>query len=63
MVVDQSSEDYIYLNIPRMPDIDNIELTEEELAQVAGGTTWGCAIGGGIAAKYICDFIDGYMEN
>lgn len=39
VVVDQSDESTIYFNIPRKVDIDSLQLTEEQLEQVAGGIT------------------------
>ncbi|AEE48587.1 class IIb bacteriocin, lactobin A/cerein 7B family [Haliscomenobacter hydrossis] len=39
VVVDQSDESTIYFNIPRQVDLDSLELTEEQLEQVAGGIT------------------------
>lgn len=41
VVDDQSDQSLIYLNIPAKIDIDELELTDEELNHVAGGgTTW-----------------------
>lgn len=37
VVVDQTDESTIYFNIPRQVNIDSLELTEEQLEQVAGG--------------------------
>lgn len=39
VVVDQTDETTVYLNIPRQVDVDALELTEEQLEQVAGGIT------------------------
>ena len=36
-VVDQSDSNQIHLNIPRKPNFENVELSEEELEVVAGG--------------------------
>ncbi len=36
-VFDQSSPDIICLNIPQEPNMDNVELTDDELELVAGG--------------------------
>ncbi|WP_299833571.1 NHLP leader peptide family RiPP precursor [uncultured Tenacibaculum sp.] len=36
-VFDQTEKDVVYLNIPVKPDIENLELTEEQLEAVAGG--------------------------
>lgn len=41
VVYDQSDSDFIYLNIPPKIDIDDVELSTEELEIVAGGgTSW-----------------------
>jgi len=37
VVVDQSEKDTFYLNIPASPNVDDIELTEDQLELVAGG--------------------------
>ena len=34
---DQTDKDNIYVNIPAEPEVDNMELTEEQLEAVAGG--------------------------
>ena len=39
VAVDQTEENTIYLNIPPMPDLDSLELSDEALEQVAGGLT------------------------
>lgn len=36
-VVDQSNPDVVYLNIPVQPDMQDLELTDEDLEVVAGG--------------------------
>jgi predicted house-cleaning NTP pyrophosphatase (Maf/HAM1 superfamily) len=38
-VVDQSDESTVYFNIPKRVEIDNLQITEEQLEQVAGGIT------------------------
>ncbi len=38
VVTDQSDESRVYINIPTKPNMDNLELSEEELELVAGGT-------------------------
>lgn len=38
VVNDQAAPSKFYLNIPARPDLDSIELTEEELEMVAGGS-------------------------
>ncbi|WP_269236237.1 class IIb bacteriocin, lactobin A/cerein 7B family [Flavobacterium flavigenum] len=37
VVVDQSDASTVYFNVPRKLDINSLELTEEQLEQVAGG--------------------------
>jgi hypothetical protein len=37
-IEDQTDKNLIFLNIPRMPNTDEVELSEEELEQVSGGT-------------------------
>lgn len=37
IVVDQSNDNYIYLNIPPKPNLDDMELSSEELELIAGG--------------------------
>lgn len=50
VVVDQSDESTVYLNIPRKVNLDALELTEEQLEMVAGGITpTFIAIGYGVA--------------
>lgn len=39
IVEDQTDENIIYLNIPFEPNLDDLELTDEQLALVAGGAT------------------------
>lgn len=36
-VVDQTDAGFVYLNIPPKPNMDEIELTDEQLELVAGG--------------------------
>ena len=37
VVTDQSNPSTIYINIPAQPDLDSLELTDEQLEAVAGG--------------------------
>jgi hypothetical protein len=39
MVIDQTDESTVYFNIPKKLDVDELELTEEQLEMVAGGLT------------------------
>lgn len=61
VVEDQSDENVIYLNIPRKPNLDEIELTDDELEKVSGGGT-PAAILLGIAASAIYDFGCGVID-
>lgn len=40
-VVDQTDESLIYINIPVKPNLEDMELNEEQLELVAGGDFWG----------------------
>ena len=51
LVEDQSDENLIYFNIPKCQS-DSLELTEEQLETIAGGTSPICGI-------YVCAFITG----
>lgn len=39
VVRDQSTEGVVYINIPAKPNMDELELTDEQLEQVAGGAS------------------------
>ena len=39
VIRDQTSEDTVYINIPAEPNMENVELNEEQLEAVAGGKT------------------------
>ena len=43
VVEDQTDASIIYLNIPMQPDLNEIELTEDQLEFVSGGSTPACA--------------------
>lgn len=45
VVQDQSNDNVVYINIPAQPNLDELELTDEQLEKVAGGL----AISAGIA--------------
>ncbi len=63
VVEDQTNEDIIYLNIPKQVNIDNIELTDEELESVSGGTGFVCgAIAGGLLYDAACTFCRGVEQ-
>jgi hypothetical protein len=54
VVRDQSDASAVYINIPAKPDLNELELTEEQLEAVAGGKTdydgWNPIIWAGIGA-------------
>lgn len=62
VVEDQSDVSTVYFNIPRKVDIDALELTEEQLERVSGGSSGWCFAGGAIAGGAIYDFVDGMIE-
>lgn len=37
IVIDQSDNSKVYMNIPAEPDLENMELTEDQLENIAGG--------------------------
>ena len=37
VVIDQSDNSKVYMNIPVEPDLENMELTEDQLENIAGG--------------------------
>lgn len=39
LVEDQSDDSKIFINIPAKPDLDELDLTEEQLEMISGGTT------------------------
>ncbi|AXG69010.1 NHLP leader peptide domain protein [Kordia sp. SMS9] len=49
-VVDQTEDNVFYLNIPKLPNPEDLELTDEQLELVAGGGWLGAAIGGAVGA-------------
>lgn len=60
-VIDQSDDNSIYLNIPRKVELNELELTEEELEKVSGGeAATFTVIALGIAACAIYDFACGF---
>jgi hypothetical protein len=50
IVEDQTDTSKIYLNIPRKIELDELELSDEQLEMVAGGTDVGFGILCGLAA-------------
>lgn len=45
VVEDQTSDSLIYLNIPAEPNLDELELSNEELEQISGGLTPAVVVG------------------
>lgn len=37
VIVDQTDKSKVYVNIPAEPEMDNVELTEDQLEAIAGG--------------------------
>jgi hypothetical protein len=64
VVEDQTDESVVYLNIPAKPDLSTLELTDEQLEMVAGGTDFISGIAYGLAALAIIGtaYITGYSH-
>lgn len=45
VIRDQTDEDTVYINIPQKPNLEDMELNEEQLDAAAGGSWLGRAIG------------------
>jgi hypothetical protein len=66
VVEEQSNPDYIYFNIPAKPDINEMELTDEQLELVSGGEfilagaaiIVGAGLVGAAAGYAICALLD-----
>lgn len=54
VVKDQTDEATIYFNIPRQVNLDNLQLTEEQLESVAGGVTPAIVVTVGLVAGGVC---------
>lgn len=63
VVEDQTDESVIYLNIPaKVSNFDELELTEEQLEQIAGGITPTVAYVAGAAIGIgVCWLVDRYL--
>lgn len=48
VITDQTDKSKVYVNIPAEPEVENMELTEEQLEAVAGGAQriWGDFVSG-----------------
>ncbi len=60
VVKDQTDESIVYLNIPRKVDVDELELTDEQLEVVAGGTSDPVTIGLALGAVFVASLLTGY---
>ncbi|GAA3522349.1 hypothetical protein GCM10022393_41120 [Aquimarina addita] len=56
IIEDQTDSNIVFLNIPRKPDFENLQLTDEQLEIVAGGIVAGTA---GIALAIVGLFAAG----
>ncbi|RZS99436.1 class IIb bacteriocin, lactobin A/cerein 7B family [Aquimarina brevivitae] len=64
VVTDQTSEDVVYINLPAKPNMDELELTEEQLEQVAGGITPTVTYVAGVAVGVgVCWLVDEYIND
>lgn len=56
VVEDQTDESVIYLNIPAKVDLDELELTEEQLETISGGSTpiCGAYVAGAVLGYAVC---------
>lgn len=61
IVTDQSDPSAIYINIPAQPNVDEMELTEEQLEQVAGGATPAAYVAGVAIGIGVCWLVDEYV--
>ncbi|WP_257669657.1 class IIb bacteriocin, lactobin A/cerein 7B family [Parapedobacter tibetensis] len=61
VVEDQTDESVIYLNIPAKIDINELELTEEQLETIAGGVTPAAYVAGVALGIGVCALVD-YMR-
>ena len=57
VVEDQTESNVIYINIPQKVNIDEFELTEEQLETVSGGVAWLAVIGVVAAGAQIIDWV------
>lgn len=60
VVEDQTNDSVVYFNIPAEPNLDELELTEEELEMVSGGSTW--TIGFSIVALFTAGYRHGKAD-
>ena len=58
IVDDQTNPSIIYLNIPARPDFDTLELTEEQLELISGGSFHVCYAGAVVIGFVGCWILD-----
>jgi hypothetical protein len=58
VVEDQTDESVIYLNIPAKININELELTEEQLEMIAGGVTPLAYVAGAVIGIGVCALVD-----
>jgi hypothetical protein len=61
IVEDQTDESVIYINIPAKISLSELELTEEQLEQIAGGITPAAYVAGAAIGLGVCWLVDRYM--
>jgi len=57
VIDDQTNHNIVYLNIPRKINIEDYELSEEELEEVSGGCGGACVAGLIIGGAQVLDWI------
>lgn len=60
-VEDQSDRSVVYFNIPAEPNLENLELTDEQLEKVSGGLFW-LGVGASLAAAAIYEAVNGFVD-
>lgn len=58
VVEDQTDESVIYINIPAKVSLNELELTEEQLEQIAGGITPAAYVAGVALGIGVCALVD-----
>lgn len=55
IVIDQTNASTIYINIPSEPNMEDVELTEEQLEFIAGGGSWPTTVPPTLPTKFNID--------
>lgn len=61
VIEDQTDQSIIYINIPKPLDLDELELTEEQLENVAGGVA-SSFVCGAIIGSMLYDAVNGFVD-